>query len=96
MKRTLAGAGLAVLAALTMTGCSESFTFEAVPSGVSDDAAEEGLKGNPRQYDCFTIEADSSTGDEGDVSLGEFCRTGPAQPSNDADTEADDDTDGDD
>ena len=74
MKKNLTA--LALLAGLTLglTACTETFTFEAVPVGVDDDDAESGLDGDPKRFDCFTIEADASNGDDNDVQLGTFCR----------------------
>lgn len=58
-------ATLAVLAALTLTGCGATYTYEAEPVG--------GVFQDPRQVECFHIEADSSAGDDGDIQLGSFC-----------------------
>lgn len=74
-KSRLALSALAVGAVFTLAGCGESFTFEAVPVGVDDDDAETGLSGDPAQHECFTIEADSSAGDDADEQLGTFCKT---------------------
>lgn len=83
MKKIIAG--LSAVAALTfLGGCAETFTFEATPVGVDDDDAEEGIEGNPRDIECFTIEADSSNGDDGDAQLGTFCKT-DAEPQQDED-----------
>lgn len=90
-KKLTAAAALAVI--LALTGCSEQFTFEATPVGVDDDDAEQGLTGDPYQFECFTIEADSSGGDDNDQQLGEFCRVD--NPSNDARDRADDERDDD-
>lgn len=66
MKRSLTYTVL-TLAALSLTACGESYTYEADPIGGGGD--------NPREISCFMIEADSSNGDDGDVALGEFCAT---------------------
>jgi len=74
MRLLMAGGVLAL--SLTLAGCGEYYTFEAVPVGVDEDAAEEGIGGDPTKIDCFTIEADASSGDGGDEQLGTFCKRG--------------------
>lgn len=93
MKRIATGVAL-FLSTMALAGCGESFTFEAVPSGMDEDSAETGLEGDPTGYDCFTIEADSSSGDDGDQQLGEFCKVD--SPSDDAQFDMDDEQDEDD
>ncbi len=70
MKKKIAAAALVMGGLLTMTGCSETFSFEADPQGGSGD----NYKGDPSKIECFTIEADSSSSDDGDVNLGTFCK----------------------
>ena len=90
-RRTIAALITAPILALGLVGCAEQFTFEAHPSGSGD--TEEGYTGDTTQIECFTIEADSSNGDDGDRQLGEFCKTDT--PSNaalrDAEQEIEDD-----
>lgn len=82
---------LASVAALALSSCGTSYTFEANPSGGD---AENGWKGNPATIKCFVIEADSSMGDDDDRQLGEFCKTsnpsGAAQDDMDNEVEEDD------
>ena len=73
-KIALAFATLPLLA--FTTACEATYTFEAVPVGVDDDDAEQGIEGDPARFDCFTIEADHSVDDEEDVQLGTFCKKG--------------------
>jgi hypothetical protein len=73
-------AGMVAVFALTLTGCAETFTFEAVPVGVDEDDAELGVDTDPSTFECFEIEADSSSGsDDKDVQLGRFCKTDEAR-----------------
>lgn len=70
VKRLTAATTAAVVLFLT-AGCTEQFTFEAHPSGEGD---ADTFQGDPRDVRCFTIEADSSGGDDKDRQLGEFCK----------------------
>ena len=92
MNRRIAAIVAAPVFALTLVGCSEQFTFEAHPSGSGD--TDNGYIGDPRQIECFVIEADSTAGDESDRQLGEFCKkAGPVSPEaqQDIDEETEDD-----
>ena len=70
-KKTRAGlAGIAIIATLALAGCAETYTFEVDPQGGSGD----NWSGDPATIQCFTIEADSSVGDDNDRNLGVFCK----------------------
>lgn len=75
MKKTLLALFAAVVLVFTLSACTEeSYTFEAVPVGVNDDDAEDGLtRQQVEDARCFTIEADAGSGDDGDLQLGVFC-----------------------
>lgn len=69
MKKTITAVSGALLGVVLLAGCTETYTFEAEPKG--------GSKSDPRDIDCFTIEADAEIeGDDGDIQLGTFCREG--------------------
>lgn len=62
MKKIVTGT-LAGVALMATTACTTTYEFDAEPT--SD-------KTNPRDIECFNIEAEPSSGD--DVNLGEYCK----------------------
>lgn len=64
---------LSATAVLVLGGCSETFDYEAEPID-SDNNGK-----SPENVECFTIEADSSNGDDGDKQLGTFCKEDRAE-----------------
>ena len=79
-----------------LTACgAPSYPFEAVPVGVDDAEAEQGLEGDPARFECFTVEAYASSGDSDDRQLGPFRKTprtadeGHDDPSSESDQDGD-------
>ncbi len=70
MKIKTALAAIVATAALALTGCTTTYSFEADPQG---PGGSEDFEGDPTKIECFVIEADGPTDDE-DIDLGTFCR----------------------